>query len=66
MSVKRVMDALQHTYEAQKTTYMRTDTNGTTEAYEEYIQEMIESNTNQKFVYREYPIKKVKKKNEKE
>ena len=56
--IKKIMDILQRTYEAWFTTYMRTDTNAVSEAYKEYIQEMlVEFWDNAPFVDREYKAK---------
>lgn len=55
-SVKTIMTILQSLYEKWLTTYMRTDTNATSKAYEEYIEEMLNW-INNKFVYRKYGLK---------
>lgn len=56
-NLNTIMSVLQFLYEGWLTTYMRTDTNATSEAYEDYIKEIIEEGTSSKYVYRKYEEK---------
>lgn len=55
-NLETIMKTLQELYEKGLTTYMRTDTNSTSPAYDEYIKEMLDD-INETYIYREYSEK---------